>query len=59
MDGMVREVNARKGEFTKQVNATCLVNGGMFELNQQMFADDTALADDSEEKLCRLVKRIW
>ena len=26
-----------------------------FEINQLLFADDTALVADSEEKLCRLV----
>ena len=31
------------------------VNGGSFEINQLLIADDTALAVDSEEKLCRLV----
>ena len=31
------------------------VNGGRFEINQLLFADDTALMTDSEEKLCRLV----
>ena len=30
-------------------------NGGRFERNQLLFADDTALVADSEEKLCRLV----
>ena len=30
-------------------------NGGRFEINQQLFSDDTALVPDSEEKLCRLV----
>ena len=30
-------------------------NGGRFEMNQLLFADDTALVADSEEKLCRLV----
>ena len=30
-------------------------NGGRFEINQLLFADDTALVGDSEEKLCRLV----
>ena len=30
-------------------------NGGKFEINQQLFAYDTALVADSEEKLCRLV----
>ena len=31
------------------------VNGGRFKINQLLFADDTALVADSEEKLCRLV----
>ena len=30
-------------------------NGGWFEINQLLFADDTALVAFSEEKLCRLV----
>ena len=30
-------------------------NGFRFEINQLLFADDTALEADSEEKLCRLV----
>ena len=30
-------------------------NGGRFEINQLLFADDTALVADSEKKLCRLV----
>ena len=30
-------------------------NGGGFEINQLLFADDTALVADSEEKLFRLV----
>ena len=30
-------------------------NGGRFEINQLLFADDTSLVADSEEKLCRLV----
>ena len=30
-------------------------NDGRFEINQLLFADDTALVADSEEKLCRLV----
>ena len=29
--------------------------GGRVEINQLLFADDTALVADSEEKLCRLV----
>ena len=32
-----------------------IVNGGRFEINQELFADDTSLVADSEEKLCRLV----
>ena len=31
------------------------MNGGRFEVNQLLFADDTALVADSEEKLCRLL----
>ena len=30
-------------------------NGGRIEINQLLFADDTALVADSEDKLCRLV----
>ena len=30
-------------------------NGGRLEINQLLFADDTALVADSEEKLSRLV----
>ena len=30
-------------------------NGGRFEINHLLFADDTAQVADSEEKLCRLV----
>ena len=30
-------------------------NGGRFEINQLLFADDTALEADSEDKFCRLV----
>ena len=30
-------------------------NGGRFEINPLLFADDTALVADSEDKLCRLV----
>ena len=52
MDGVVRDVNVRvlwKG--LDLVNT----NGGRFDINQLLFADDTALVDDSEDKLCRLV----
>ena len=30
-------------------------NGGRFEINQLLFADDAALVADSEEKLCRVL----
>ena len=51
MDGVVREVNVRVlGKWLELLSA----NGGRFEINQLLFADDTALVADSEEKLCRL-----
>ena len=31
------------------------MNDGRFEINQRLFADDTALVANSEEKYCRLV----
>ena len=52
MDGVDREVNARVlGKGLEQLS----VNGCRFEINQLLFADDTVLVADSEEKLCRLV----
>ena len=52
MDGEVREVNPKMlGKGLEQLS----VNGGRFEINEQLFADDTPLVADSEEKLCRLV----
>ena len=52
MDGVIREVNVRVlGKGLELLSE----NGGRFEINQQLFADDTALVADSEEKLCRLV----
>ena len=48
----IREVNVRvlwKG--LELLSA----KGGRFEINQLLFADDTALVADSEKKLCRLV----
>ena len=52
MDGVVREVNVRVlGKELELLRA----NGGRFEINQLVFADDTALVADSEEMLCRLV----
>ena len=54
MDGAVREVNVRVlGKGLELLSA----NGGKFEINQLLFADDTALVADSEEKLCRLVSQ--
>ena len=52
MDGVVRDVNVLVlGKELKLLSA----NGSRFEINQLLFTDDTALAADSEEKLCRLV----
>ena len=52
MDGVVQEVNVRVlGNGLELLSA----NGVRFEKNQLLFADDTALVADSEEKLCRLV----
>ena len=52
MDCVVREVNVRVlGKGLELLSA----NGGWFEINQLLFADDTALVADSKEKLCRLV----
>ena len=52
MDGVVRKVNVRVlGKGLELLSA----NGGRFEMNQLLFANDTALVADSEEKLCRLV----
>ena len=52
MDGVFREVNVRMhGKGLELLSA----NGGRFDINQLLFADDTALVADSEQKLCRLV----
>ena len=52
MDGVVQQVNVRVlGKGLELLSA----NGGRFAINQLLFADDTALVADSEEKLCRLV----
>ena len=52
MDGVIREVNVRVlGKGLELLSA----NGGWFEINQLLFADDTPLVADSEEKLGRLV----
>ena len=52
MGGVVREVNDR---VLGKVMELLSVNGGRFEINQLLFADDTAQVTDSEEKLNRLV----
>ena len=49
--------------YTEEVNVRVLgkglellsADGGRFIINQLLFADDTTLVADSEEKLCRLV----
>ena len=52
IDGVVREVNVRVlGKRLQLLSA----NGCTFAINQLLFADDTALVADSEEKLCILV----
>ena len=51
MDGVVREVNIR---VLRKLLELPSANGGRFETNQLLFADNTALVADSE-KLCRLV----
>ena len=52
MDGVVQEVNVTVlGKGLELLSA----NGARFEISQLLFADDTALVADSEEKLCRLV----
>ena len=52
MNCVVREVNARVlGKWLELVS----VNGFRFEINQMLFADDTALVADSKERLCWLV----
>ena len=51
MDCAVRQVNARVlGKRLELLSA----NGGRFKINHLLFADNTALVVDSEEKLCRL-----
>ena len=48
MDGVVREVNVRV--LRKELELLS-ANGGRFEINQLLFADDTALVADSEDKV--------
>ena len=52
MDGAVQEVNVRALGKELELLST---NGGRFEINQVLLADDTALVADSAEKLCRQV----
>ena len=55
MDGVVREVNVRAlGKGLELLSA----NGGRFEINQLLFADDAALVADSEDTLGRLVSLV-
>ena len=51
MDGVVQELNVRI--LGKGLELLC-ENGDRFEINQLLFADDTALVADSE-KFCRLL----
>jgi hypothetical protein len=52
IDGVVKEVSARMlGRGLELVDEF----GRTYEVNQLLFADDTALVADFEEKLCRLV----
>ena len=49
MDGVVREVNVRMlGKGLELLSA----NGGRFDINQLLSANDTALVAESDEKLC-------
>ena len=52
IDEVVREVNASMvGHGLKPTD----VNENALQLNQLLFADDTVVVADSEEKLCQLV----
>ena len=55
MVGVVREGDVRVlGKGWELLSA----NGGRLEINQLLFADDTEIVADSEEKLCRLVSLV-
>ena len=49
---MVQEVNVM---VLKKGLELLRANGGRFEINQLLFADDSTLVADNEEKFCRLV----
>ena len=52
MDGVLLEMNVMvHGKRVELLGE----NGGRFEINQLLFADDTALVVDSEENFCGLV----
>ena len=52
LDGVVRDVNVRVlGKGLKLLNA----NGGRFEINQLLFADDTVPVADSEDQFVGMV----
>ena len=52
MDGVVSEINASvSGRGLEQLEA----DGRSWQSSQLMFANDSALVAESEEKLCRLV----
>ena len=55
MDGVVREVKI--GVLLKRLELLS-ANGIRFEINHLLFAEDTALLVESEEKLCRLVSEL-
>ena len=52
VDGVAREVNVRVLRKGLELPS---VHDWRFEINQLLFADDTALVADSEQQLCRLV----
>ena len=59
MDGVVCEVNSR---MLRKGVELLRANSRRFVKNQLLFADDTALVADSEEKLCRSVSEfggVW
>ena len=51
-DSVIRYMNVRVlGKGLELLSENC----GKFEINQLLFADDTAQVAESEEKLCNLV----